>query len=155
MAICDGSLLSIPQNTALFSLIGTTYGGNGQSNFALPDLRGRVPVGSGSGPGRSSYVVGQVGGNEQVTLTVPNLASQNMRVIYRSSRKAEAWLRKRCGGGLHLHDAISVAFTSPATISLGGVTTQAAGNSTPFSVLQPYLSMNYYICLQGIFPSRN
>src|SRR6478672_10112699 len=76
-AFCQGQILSIAQNTALFSLLGTTYGGNGQTTFALPDLRGRVPVGTGQGPGLSNYDLGQVSGSESVTLTVSQMPAHN------------------------------------------------------------------------------
>src|SRR4051794_10683767 len=76
-ALCQGQLLSIAQNTALFSILGTTYGGNGQTTFALPDLRGRVPLGQGQGPGLSSYVLGEVAGNENVTLISTQMPQHN------------------------------------------------------------------------------
>src|SRR4051812_113885 len=79
-ALCNGQILSIAQNTALFSILGTTYGGNGQTTFALPDLRGRVPVSAGQGPGLSSYDLGQVTGSENVTLTVQQLPAHSHNI---------------------------------------------------------------------------
>lgn len=151
-AFCQGQILPIAQNTALFSLLGTTYGGNGQTTFALPDLRGRVPVQQGQGPGLSSYSLGQTGGAENVTLNVSQMPAHS----HAATTNANA------GGG---------GDTSPTNNFLAGdnqysnvsntqmnantVQIAAAGNSQPHTNLQPFLAINFIIALQGIFPSRN
>ena len=154
-AMCDGSLLSIAQNTALFSLLGTTYGGNGQTTFALPDLRGRVPVGFGQGPGLSGNSLGQVSGSENVTL-LTNEMPQHTHQMMASSDPQSA-------GGAGGNSLGSAGRGTGANIYAAGATTQVAmasvtapvGSNQPHSNMQPYLVMNYCIALEGIFPSRN
>lgn len=149
-AFCAGQILPIAQNTALFSLLGTTFGGNGQTTFALPDLRGRVPIGAGQGPGLSSVDLGQVGGTETVTLTQTQLpahihlaaASQAAGTSTRPSNQFPA-------AGQPVYEATS----DGTTLNPGFV--QSAGNNQPFSIEQPFLGLNYIIALEGIFPSRN
>jgi len=158
-AFCNGQLLSIAQNTALFSLLGTTYGGNGVTTFGLPNLQGRVPIGMGNGAGLSPYVLGQVGGNEQVTLLSTQMpAHTHPAVLSATSTTAavgdptNALLAKqpRTGGvSLFATGAADVAM-APTAIQVGNT-----GSSQPFSILQPYLAINYLIALQGIYPSRN
>jgi len=156
-AFCSGQILPIAQNTALFSLIGTTFGGNGQTTFALPDLRGRVSNSSGQGPGLSSYDLGQVGGSENTTLTINQMpAHQHANPKQAASGAAGdaanpdgAFPAKLDNMYASTADA-SLLGQTPAT-SLTGIT----GGSQPFSILQPYLTLNYCIALEGIFPSRN
>jgi microcystin-dependent protein len=153
-AFCAGQLLPIAQNTALFSILGTTYGGNGQTTFALPDLRGRAPVSSGQGPGLSSYVLGEQGGNETVTLTSPEIAAHAHSFSLPSSSSAQ---------NTTLTDPVSaylgVAGTPIYSTSADGVmapgNTGPAGGSQPHQNLPPYLCVNFIIALEGIFPSRN
>lgn len=154
-ALCNGQILSIAQNTALFSLLGTTYGGNGQTTFALPDLRSRVPVHPGQGPGLSSYSLGQAGGSESVTLLQSNLpAAPPLQV----NANAESTSSKAAG---NFPAALSTGFgyaptTDGTKLNVGVVTGGlAGGNSIPVSILQPYLAVNFIIALEGIFPSRN
>jgi microcystin-dependent protein len=156
-AFCSGQILSIAQNTALFSLLGTTFGGNGQTTFALPDLRGRVPVGTGQGPGLPAYSLGQVGGVENVTLLLSNLPAH--------THTATLAMGARNGAG----NSISPTGNYPANVTNGYSNTQDAqmaplngsptvgttGGSQPFSIMSPYLGLNYIICMEGIFPSRN
>jgi microcystin-dependent protein len=156
-AFCSGQILPISQNTALFSLLGTTFGGNGQTTFALPDARGRVAVGTGQGPGLSNYVLGEVGGTETTTLLVANMPAH--------SHTATLSMGARNGAG----NSISPSGNYPANITNGYSTSQDAqmaalngsatvgnsGGSQPISLVTPYLGMNYIICLEGIFPSRN
>ncbi|HEY0797709.1 MAG TPA: tail fiber protein [Candidatus Baltobacteraceae bacterium] len=155
-AFCAGQILPIAQNTAVFSLLGTTYGGNGTSNFALPDLRGRIPIGAGQGPGLSPYVIGQMGGTENTALTQSQMPSHTHGVNASSSIGNTA----SPAGGLLAPvqpgtrpEYYSAVTSSPATMS--PVMIQSSGGSQPFSLLQPYLSLNYIIALQGVFPSRN
>jgi microcystin-dependent protein len=164
-ATCDGQLLSIAQNTALFSLLGTTYGGNGQTTFALPDLRSRVPVHQGQGPGLSPYVIGQQAGSESVTLTTGQLpAHTHTATLNAATNKATAQsptagalLAKSVDlGAVNALPNIYVPSTvTPTTVALGGLTVNPAGSSQPVPVLQPYLTLTAIIALQGIFPSRN
>jgi len=148
-ALCAGQILSIAQNTALFSLIGTTYGGNGQTTFALPDLRGRLPV-------QPSSLVswGEVGGLEQVSLTANQLPAHS-HPLFASTQPATLGIptgnsvADTSGGGppLYAQGGASVAM-SPAAI-------EPAGLSLPHENRMPYLAMNYIIATEGIFPSRN
>lgn len=161
-AFCQGQILSISQNSALFSLVGTTYGGNGQTTFALPDLRGRAPVGVGQGPGLSTYVLGQMGGTENVTLTVNNMPAHTHAIT------ASVQLPVNGNGsdidspeGAYPAIASSNIYsTSPGGGQFAGspsvnVSAAIAGGSQPTPVLNPYLAVNYIICTEGIFPSRN
>ncbi len=154
---CDGSLIAISQNQALFALIGTTYGGDGISNFALPDLRSRVPVGTGQGPGLSNYVLGQKGGSEQVTLQASNVAPHThagtFQVTDNQGRTPLPVVLP--ANGNYLVTTTTVAPSSPPLAALAGVSVQPNSGGTPFSVLQPYLALNYCIALQGLFPSRS
>ena len=152
-ATCDGQILSIAQNTALFSLLGTTYGGNGQTTFALPDLRGRTSIHQGQGPGLSPYSLGQVGGAENVTLTQNNLAAHvhafappcvdDDATVGIPTGKSPA----TCATNIYTNP------TGTATMAPGN--TGLAGGSQPFPSMPPYLVINWCIALQGIFPSRN
>ena len=162
-ATCQGQILSIAQNTALFSLLGTTYGGNGTTTFALPDLQGRFPIGQGQGPGLPYYSMGELAGSPSVTLN-----STNIPAHVHTLNAARVNLKVASGNaGENSPEGTYPATTSAASYSdaaspnvFGGApqvtgTTDITGNSQPFSVLNPYLCMNYSIALQGIFPSRN
>ena len=176
-AMCQGQLLAISQNTALFSILGTTYGGNGQNTFALPDLRGRAPVGPGQGPGLSNYVLGQLSGAESVTLSSANLpihthgatfagtgSSLNAATVKASVQTPAAGTvlarATDTGGGTAAPQMYAPAGT-PTPAALGGlnvagtVTVSPAGGSAPFSNVQPILAITALIATQGIFPSRN
>ena len=156
-AFCNGQILPIAQNTALFSLLGTTFGGNGQTTFALPDLRGRVPNSSGQGPGLSSYDLGQVGGSESTTLTVNQMPAHNHGVQCAGGATAG-----KVANNLLANLTIDPPPTTAAVYSNGtasGLMSPAMitnnGGNQPFGILQPYLTLNFCIALEGIFPSRN
>lgn len=157
-ALCNGQLISIAQNSALFALLGTMYGGDGVSTFALPDFRGRVQVGMGTGPGLSNYVQGQVSGTENVTLLSTQMP-QHSHVMTASgdgptqATAAGASLASEVRGGVN---PMPTVYANGATnpVSMGSATTLAGGNQ-PHNNLQPYLAINYSIATQGIFPSRN
>jgi len=160
---CQGQLISIAQNTALFSLLGTTYGGNGQQTFGLPDLQGRAPIGQGQGPGLSPYSMGQVGGTESVTMTTAQMPMHvhsaigiNVRIPVNTGND-DAGAAGNYIGNSSPNDMFGGA-PSP-TGSLGAPvisgTTAVSGGSQPMGILSPYLCMNYSIAIQGIFPSRN
>ncbi|MBI5913869.1 MAG: phage tail protein [Bacteroidetes bacterium] len=153
-AFCDGQLLSISQNTALFSILGTTYGGDGRTTFALPDLRGRVPLHPGTGPGLSTYSQGEMGGMESVTLMVQELPphSHSLNANAQNGNTSDP-------PGASLADTKG---TDRDYMKSGEVNTQmsaqsigSTGGGQPHENRQPYLAINYIIALQGIFPSRN
>ena len=155
-ALCDGSLLPITQNTALFSLLGTMYGGDGVRTFALPDLRGRVVVSFGQGPGLSPYVQGQVGGAESSTLTAAQMPAHSHSVGASNTPSTAdpkgavpaKVVGTTPGSGTHVYGA------TPDGTTMNNAMIGTSGGGQPVSVLQPYLAINYIIALQGIYPSR-
>jgi microcystin-dependent protein len=146
-ALCEGQILPISQNTALFSILGTTYGGNGTVDFALPDLRGRVPVGFGEGPGLSEYDLGQVGGAETVTLTESELPAHS----HNQPATAAAETTNRPNGAVPAEGGVYAGTSDGSELAA----TTAAGGSQPHENRMPFLTVNYVIALEGIFPSRN
>ncbi len=161
-ANCMGQIMAISQNTALFSLLGTTYGGNGQTTFALPDLRGRMPIGQGQGPGLPIYSMGELGGTTNVTLLSNNMPIHNHAATGINVRiPVTAASEDSSATNNYIGNAVNDTFgpAASATNSLGAPvvsgSTALAGGSQPFSILNPYLTINYSIALQGIFPSRN
>ncbi len=150
-AMCQGQTLPISQNTALFSLLGTTYGGNGTSTFQLPDLRGRVPLGMGNGTGLSVYELGQVGGAENVTIAEDQMPAHSHTI---QASDALATATKPLGKVLgRAHDK-TFANAPDGTTTMNAASVAPAGGGQPASVLQPYLALNFCIALQGIYPSR-
>jgi microcystin-dependent protein len=159
---CSGQLLSIAQNQALFSLLGTTYGGDGVTTFALPDLRGATLVSAGQAPGRSNYGLGQIGGVENVSLTVNNLPAHTHTpgpVVV--TVKANA----RGGEVTPLNDVPATDDTTqiyksttdskaPAAAISVTANTGVSGSSTPIPIRMPCLALNYCICISGLYPSR-
>jgi microcystin-dependent protein len=142
-ALCNGQLLAINQNQALFSILGTTYGGNGQTTFALPNLQGSVPLHMGNG-----YTEGQVGGSQNVTL-LGNQAGHTHTV------KATATATTNTAAGNFPAAATSNIYGAPADTTMNAGAVSTVGSSQPHSNLQPYLVVNFVIALQGVFPSRN
>lgn len=141
---CEGQLLPISENETLFQLIGTTYGGDGQNTFALPDLRGRAPVHQGNG-----YVLAETGGVEEVTLTVSQIAAHNHALVYGMGSQASP-----TGGLLGVTPARDFRYSSAAvTGNMPASTLQPAGGSQPHENRSPYLALSYIISLFGIFPS--
>lgn len=157
-ALCQGQLLSIASNTALFSILGTTYGGNGQTNFGLPDLRGRAIVGQGQGPGMAPYTLGEMAGVENTTLTTAQMPSHSHLV---SAQATAASVPSPSGSFLAEIGSGKSATPVYGPANAGTAVTMATsmisntGGSQPFSVLNPFTVINYIIALQGIFPSRN
>jgi len=151
-AMCNGQLLPISQNTALFSLLGTQFGGNGTSTFALPNLQSRVPIHQGQGSGLSSYVIGQSGGFENVTLLATQLPAHSHSVNASSATAAAG----RPAGAVPAHPSADIYASAPdgATVMNAGMIANTGGNQ-PHGNIQPYLTLNFCIALQGIFPSRN
>lgn len=154
-AFCQGQLLSIAQNTALFSILGTTYGGNGQTTFALPDFRGRVPLHPGQGPGLSPYVLGQQGGQETVTLLITQMPAHNHTAVM-TTRGNNGAASDTSPAGNYWADG---SYNSASNVSMNPAAVQAtigiSGGSQPHNNIQPYLAINFLIATQGIFPSRN
>lgn len=163
-AFCNGQILSISQNVALFSLLGTYYGGNGTSTFALPDLRSRVAIHQGQGQGLSPYNVGQVGGVENVALTVAQLPahSHNVTCDATSTSRATTGFGQSVGStpannfpGLAAVAGEGVYSTGPAASTMNPAMIAPNGGNQPHTNIQPYLSVSFIIALQGIYPSRN
>jgi microcystin-dependent protein len=159
-ALCEGQLLPISQYVALFSLLGTQFGGNGQSNFALPDLRGRVPMGQGQGPGLSSYSIGDEQGVEQVTLTTATIPSHSHgfpAFATTATTNAPSSALPAEGKGTGRGGAAVNTYTAPGTaVSLAaGQIVPVTGGGSSHNNLQPYLTLNWCIALQGVFPARS
>ena len=152
-AFCNGQILAIAQNTALFSLLGTTYGGNGQTTFALPNLQSRLPLQFGQGAGLSSYALGEQTGSESVTLSQGQLPGHN----HLSTTPATAADGNSIdpAAGAVLGAGTSIYRVGAATIQMSPTATSSTGNNQPVSVIQPILALNFCIALVGIFPSRN
>lgn len=176
-AFCQGQILSIAQNQAVFALIGTTYGGNGSTTFALPDLRSRIPVGAGNGPGLSPVSLGQAAGSETQTMTDQTLPAHTHFALPElrpalplSTAPATApdpatgvlaTGSVRIGSGPSARTFPVSNFTTaqanavlPVTMP-GDLTATPTGNSQPFSIMQPYTALNFIFAMQGIFPPRS
>ena len=176
-AKCDGQLLSISQNEALFSLLGTTYGGDGRTNFALPDLRGRVAIGEGQGNGLSNHNLGQRGGVENVTLTQAEIPNQTYSADLSNLKGKIAFSTdngdtstpstdnvfavgivtkgRNSLGDAKIYKNASISDQTKDIDVSGTVTINNGGGSKGHSNIQPFLALNYVIALTGIFPSRN
>lgn len=151
-AFCDGQLLSIQQNQALFAILGTTYGGNGQTNFALPDLRGRVAVHPGQGPGLSNYALGQKAGSENVTLTINQIPGHVHAFSPGCSTDSpNSNTPSNCVPAVPENEQI---FSTEANAAMRPSNSTSTGGSQPHDNIQPYNCVNFIIALQGIFPSR-
>jgi microcystin-dependent protein len=161
-ALCNGQILPINQNTALFAILGTTYGGNGATTFGLPDLRGRVAVSQGQGPGLSNYTLGEQTGTENVTLNISQMPSHNHLVQANNSAAnpsnspSNAFLSQTntvVGRDVTIYPTYATSLAAASTLNATSV--QAQGGSQPHSNVQPVLALNYIIALQGIYPSRS
>lgn len=149
-AFCNGQLMPISQNTALFSLLGTYYGGDGKSNFALPNLQGSAPMQQGQGPGLSLRSLGETGGEQNVTLLNSEIPSHTHQANGLSSAGASSpspagnvWARTR-----------ALLYNTSQNTTMAGQVTTVSGSSLPHNNLPPYLVLNYIIALQGIYPPR-
>ena len=151
-AFCDGQLMPIASYNALFSLIGTTYGGDGRTTFALPDLRGRVPCHAGSGPGLTPRQIGQHFGEESVVLSQAQMPSHSHAFMTASSGAPSA--RSQNGGSLGPGDFYVPASEAPTT-QMNPASVGQAGGGQAHDNMQPTLCINYIIALEGIFPPRN
>ena len=153
-AWCDGQLLPLSQNTALFSLLGTTYGGNGKSNFALPDLQGRAPMHPGQGPGLSLHDLGETGGSETVTLLESEIPSHSHGLMASpqpgedNTPSPSEVMARSVGASLYQN------VTNANVVSLSDQALAPAGGDQPHNNLQPYLTFYFCIALQGVYPPR-
>jgi microcystin-dependent protein len=150
-AFCDGQLMPLSQNTALFSLLGTTYGGNGKSNFALPDLQGRAAMQPGQGPGLSLHDLGETGGSETVSLLESEIPAHSHALVVSQAEGLERIPTNQLfatGTGIG-------AYAAPAGLTqLNPNAVTPAGGDQPHNNMQPYLTLNFCIALQGVFPPR-
>jgi microcystin-dependent protein len=156
-SLCNGQIISIAQNTALFSILGTTYGGNGTSTFALPDLRGRVANSMGQGPGLSSYVLGEISGSENVTLTAAQMPVHNHLV---NSNNSDGSLNTPvnnyfAGPSADKDQFLYNAATAGSTPALNALAASFTGSSSAHNNMMPCQVVNFIIAMQGVFPSRN
>lgn len=160
-ALCQGQILAISQNTALFSILGTTYGGNGTTTFALPDLRGRAVRGAGQGPGLSPVDLGEVNGTEVTTLTSLTMAAHahTTSVTITPAASTSASTTSPVNGVYATNSEL--LFNGSADSNLRPyqatltVSPPAGASSQPFLIVNPILTLNYLICMQGVFPARN
>jgi microcystin-dependent protein len=155
-AFCDGQLLPLSQNTALFSLLGTTYGGDGKSNFALPNMQGNAPMHPGQGPGLSLHDLGETGGSDTVSLLESEIPSHSHNVMASASQglvfvpgPTVGLSRSRSG------DAYVTTAAANTVVAMSDSTIAPAGGDQPHNNLMPYLTLNFCIALQGVFPPRS
>lgn len=153
-AFCDGQILPLSQNTALFSLLGTTYGGDGKSNFALPNMQGNAPMHPGQGPGLSPHDLGETGGSDTVTLIESEIPSHSHSLMSSTTNSS-----KPSPGGNALARVTGaspyVAGTpAPPLVQFSSNALAPAGGDQPHNNMQPYLTLNFCIALQGVFPPR-
>ena len=151
-AFCNGQLLPISQNTALFSLLGTTYGGNGQTNFALPDFRGRIPMHPGQGPGLSLHDLGEVGGSESIALLTSEIPSHTHTM---SGSSANGIADAPANHVLARSPAAVNQYGPNADTNLAAQAIDPAGGGQPHNNMAPSLGLSYIIALSGIYPSRS
>lgn len=148
----DGQLLAISQNEALFALIGTTYGGDGQVTFALPDARGRIMIHQGQGPGLSSYQLGQSAGTETTTVTIANLSPHSHQVSPLGSTNDATSVSP--AGKVAASKARTTLYADPtSTVGMQSSSTSSVGSGQPINNMQPFQTTNCYMALEGIFPS--
>jgi microcystin-dependent protein len=151
-ALCYGQLMSIAQFTALFALIGTTYGGDGQTTFALPDLRGRVPVHQGTGPGFTPRTMGERYGTETVTLT-----SNQIPLHSHTQQASTNAVNAGSGPSAVLGNSATTAFYGSGTpqVTMAAAAVDSAGSGQPHNNMAPFLALNFIIAVEGVFPARN
>ncbi len=172
---CSGQILSIAQNSALFALLGTTYGGNGQTTFALPNLQGRMPISMGNGPGLTPRAIGEISGAENITILQSNMPMHTHAATYTPSAGGVQVSTNTTGNTLVPSATNQYLSGSPGgptgaaiwsatldtPVALGGVSSGGsvaigvAGGSLPAGIMNPFLALNFSIALQGLFPSRN
>ena len=157
-ALCAGQLLAISQNDALYALIGTTYGGDGQVTFGLPDLRGRLPINQGQGPGLSNYVIGQMAGTESVTLTVPQMPGHSHTLFATTATGSQPAPTVTSFPATLIGTATLYAIPGTNTLTQNAMNANSVtsqGGNQPHENRMPALVINFIIALEGVFPSRN
>ena len=155
-ALCDGQLIAITQNSALFAILGTTFGGNGTSTFQLPNMQSRVPIHWGTGPGLTTYVLGETTGQESIQLNLSNLPQHNHTATLGASSAAGTSGAPTSGAVLAASTARDRLYsTNSADTALAGPTIGLTGSSVPHTNIQPVLAVTFIIATAGIFPSRN
>lgn len=156
---CAGQLLSISQNTALFSILGTTYGGNGTTIFALPDLRGRAVVSAGTGPGLPAYDLGEEAGAETALLTMSQMPAHQHPVLVTITPAASGLNNSASPAGAVYGTSSNTLYNYSQSSYMkpyqGSIAMGNSGGGLPFSVVHPVLPLNYIICIAGVFPARN
>jgi microcystin-dependent protein len=157
--LCQGQLLSIAQNQALFSLLGTTYGGNGTTTFALPDLRGRVPIGTGQGAGLTNRVLGEKSGQNTVTLISTNIPVHTHTSAIAIPARTDSANTEDPNNAIFATPAynkyVSAGTAPTTTFSNASASVSPIGSNTPINIMRPYLAVQFLICNSGIYPSRN
>jgi microcystin-dependent protein len=153
-AFCDGQILPLSQNTALFSLLGTTYGGNGKSNFALPDLQGRVPMHPGQGPGLSLHDLGETGGSETVSLLESEIPSHSHTLRAWSQDPGDRFSPTNASLSRSNNGNAWAAANSGSLAQMASNAIAPNGGDQPHNNMQPYLTLNFCIALQGVYPPR-
>jgi microcystin-dependent protein len=156
--LCQGQILAISQYSALFSILGTTYGGNGTTTFALPDLRGRAPIGAGSGPGLGTIVEGEAAGVQNASILVSNMPAHNHLINASdtgggSASPKNAFLAQPLDANQNPTTTYNAA-VAPA-VTMAPTSVSITGGSLPLNIQNPYLGINYIIAMVGLFPSRN
>src|SRR3954464_15160773 len=153
-AWCDGQLLPLSQNTALFSLLGTTYGGDGKSNFALPDLQGRLPMHPGQGPGLSLHDLGETGGSETVSLLESEIPSNSHGLFATVENGTQGTLTTGITLATSVGGALYQKQVNNNLVNMNDNALAPAGGDQPHNTMQPYLTLNFCIALQGVYPPR-
>ena len=151
-AFCDGQILPLSQNTALFSLLGTTYGGDGKSNFALPNLQGNSPMHPGQGPGLSLHDLGETGGSPTVSLLESEIPSHSHTAMAAATSGLASPSGNTWGAALKGHGNL---YAPGSIVAMSGNALAPAGGDQPHNNLQPYLTLNFCIALQGVYPPRS
>jgi len=162
-ALCNGQSMSIAQNSAMFALLGTVYGGNGQTTFALPNLQGRMPIGMGQGPGLPNYPIGEAAGSASTVLTSNQMPTHTHSVQLQAAGTPSGAATTPSQSNPYLGASpasgpLAAAVWSnelPDPVDVGGVQAGLAGGSLPLELMNPYLALNFSIAILGIFPSRN
>jgi len=153
-AFCDGQILPLSQNTALFSLLGTTYGGDGKSNFALPNMQGNAPMHPGQGPGLSLHDLGETGGSDTVSLLESEIPSHSHALIASAADGIAGQPTNRLfAQGVGIQEWVANPPTAPNT-QFADTALAPAGGDQPHNNMQPYLTLNFCIALQGVYPPR-
>jgi microcystin-dependent protein len=154
-ALCNGQLMPISQNTALFSLLGTTYGGDGKSNFALPNLQGTAPMQQGQGPGLSLRDLGEIGGEQTVTLLQTEMPAHAHGIQAGTSSDAASPTGNTWGSGQKGFGNVYAASNPPTNTNMSPLALSISGGNLPHNNMMPYLCLTFIIALQGVFPPRS